>query len=707
MKKKKQNTRRFKEKKNARQQHGPAGGYMAPARYTARIPIAEMLLTDAHEGRGEGRGAAEEMTVRGMTRGDVRLEARDGTIYLCRRERSMGTIDGDRVLAEAVGRERAVVRRVIERVHQSVIGVVYMGKSGFYLEPMECHLPASIEIDGDPEGAGEGDIVCAEVVRWEHEGGLLCRVDGVIGSFDKPSAVLDALVASSHLRSVFPAQALDEAERLRPADLAQDPDREDLRGLLSFTIDGRDARDFDDAVSLEQTEGGGLRLGVHIADVGYYVPQGSALDREAYQRGTSVYFPGRVLPMLPEQLSNGVCSLRPQEDKFTLSALIDLTRDGVVTGMRLARTITRSDARLVYDDVNALFAGDAVQRERMNAFHPGITDALLQMQTLSRAIRARRQAQGCIDFETEEPKFILDDDGEPVEIILRERGEAEMMIEDFMLTANECVARLARERRIPVLYRVHERPDPEKLQLFREFLGGIGVNARGLGRGAKPGDIRAVLEGCRDREEFDVIATLALRSMQKARYDAQPLGHFGLAMQDYCHFTSPIRRYPDLVVSRAMTSMLAGERAPLRGDALADAAMRSSECERAAAEAERMADRLMTARYMASHLGETYCGRVSGVSEWGMYVSLSNGAEGLVHVRTLEDWFVFDERRMTLRGERTGAVFSLGQTLDVRVESVEMTSGQIDLSLTGPLRREGENAVRSEKKRERARMRGY
>ena len=287
----------------------------------------------------------------------------------------------------------------------------------------------------------------------------------------------------------------------------------------------------------------------------------------------------------------------------------------------------------------------------------------------------------------------------------RERGEAEMMIEDFMLTANEAVARFAKSRGLPLLYRVHERPDPEKLDTLKSFLDGIGVDTRPIRHQAAPGDIRAVLERTRETPEFSVVSMLALRSMQKARYDVSPLGHYGLAMEDYCHFTSPIRRYPDLVVSRALTAALKGEKPRLHGDALADAAMRSSDCERAAVDAERAADKLMMARFMHGHVGELFDGVVSGVSEWGVYVALSNGAEGFMHVRSMDDWFDFDERRMTLRGERTGYIFSLGQVLSVRVESVELESSSIDLTLAEPLR--SRKREKSDRKKERERMRSF
>lgn len=677
-------------------------GNPGKARFVRRIPISG-FASPAKKNKPEGKEQREtlRLTVRGLFHGAVKMEAEDGTAYACARENAHGTLWGDVVEAERIGRERVRVRRVLERAHEEIVGVLHEKQGVRYILPLERRLPQGIAVRPGGEEAHDGDVVHTKVVRWEDEGGLLVRIDGVLGSFGEARSALDALIVSQHLRTAFGEDALREADACKPADLADDPTRTDLRDLMSFTIDGSDAKDFDDAVSLERLENGLWRLGVHIADVGHYVPQGSALDREAYLRGTSVYFPGRVLPMLPEQLSNGVCSLRPDEDKFTMSALMDVDEAGSVVHTRLLRTITRSNARLVYDDVNRLFDGDAAQRERM----AGLEDTLLAMRELARRIRQRRQAQGAIDFDTDEPKFILDKAGEPVEIAKRARGEAELMIEDFMLTANEAVAKFAKSRGVPLLYRVHEKPDPEKLDALKDFLDGIGVDTRGLRHNAQPGEIRAVLERTRETPEFSVVSTLALRSMQKARYDVSPLGHYGLAMADYCHFTSPIRRYPDLVVSRALTAVITGGHPALHGDALAEAAMRSSDCERAAVEAERLADKLMMARFMHGHVGELFDGIVSGVSEWGLYVSLSNGAEGFLHVRTMDDWFDFDERRMTLRGERTGCVFSLGQPLCVRVESVELEASSIDLALAEPLN--PKKKEKSDRKKERERLRGF
>lgn len=664
---------RKEDKKRTRKKSAPAGR-KPKERFERRVQLEVDSRTRTQ------REETVELTVRGFAKGSIRMEAQDGTIFLCARENAGGALFGDTVRAERIGRDRVIVTKVLVHAHEMIMGVLRVHEDSRVILPLERKLPAEIPVSQMNAEAEDGEIVRTQVVRWEDEGGLCVSVEERIGSFNQATYALDALVMSMHLRTKFDDDVLEQANACRPAE--DDPSREDLRDILSFTIDGRDAKDFDDAVSLEPLGGGRLRLGVHIADVGHYVPQGTPLDREAFERGTSVYLPGRVLPMLPEQLCNGVCSLRPNEDKYTLSALLEINENGEVVDERLVRSITRSKARLVYDDVNAFFEGG----EQITETLAPVADTLMQMRDLARKLRARRQARGCIDFETEEPKFILDENGEPVEIVTRERGEAEMMIEDFMLAANECAARFARENHVPLLYRVHEKPDPEKLVMFADFLEGIGVNARKLRHRAAPGDIRAILEATRERPEYTVITTLGLRSMQKARYDMHPLGHYGLAMSDYCHFTSPIRRYPDLVVSRAITAVLTGNRVPLFGNALDDAAVRSSARERAAIDAERAADKLMMARLMAGHIGEIFEGKINGVSEYGMYVTLENGAEGFVPVRTMDDWFNFDERRMMLRGERTGMIFSLGQNVKVKVDSVELTQSSIDLSLIMPAR---------------------
>ncbi len=622
-------------------------------------------------------GGLFEATAQPRSGGFVPLLTDDGERLLCARARAKGALPGDRVSARRAGGEYATVERVLARAHERLCGVLEEGPRGLTLRPASRQLPRRVAIGGPLCGARPGDAVCARVVRWE--GGLLAQVEERLGDADDAQASLDALILTERLPQAFDEEALAQADACRAADLRDDPEREDLRALTLFTIDGADAKDFDDAVSVEPLEGGCARLGVHIADVGHYVPQGTPLDRAAWARGTSVYLPGRVLPMLPHALSDGVCSLRPGEDKFALSALMDVDAAGEVRRLRLARTIIRSRARLVYADVNAMFAGDAGQRARMEA--QGVADALHTMRALAGRIRARREAAGCVDFELPEPQFALDVQGQPVAMAVRARGEAERMIEDFMLAANESVARFARERRLPLLYRVHETPDPDKLSALADALDALALPSRGLrARDARSAALREALAAAQGREEYPAIAAMALRSMQRARYDAKPLGHYALALSDYCHFTSPIRRYPDLVVSRALTAALTGNMPALTGEALAEAAAQSSERERVAAQAERMGDRVMAAHYLSDRVGEAFDGVIAGVSASGAYVALPCGAEGLLSTRSLGEWFALDERRMELRGEATGRVLRVGQALRVIVTGVRPIAGEIDLA---------------------------
>ena len=587
------------------------------------------------------------------------------------------------------------------------VGLYQSSENFGFVVPDNKKLPDIFIPREKKKDAYDGAKVVAEYIESREEGkSPEGEIIEVLGGRDEPGIDMLSVVRALGIPDEFPEKVLNQAQRVsKPVSETDCVMRRDLRAVRMVTIDGEDARDLDDAVSLEEKDGRWL-LGVHIADVADYVQENSALDWEAKERGTSVYLPDRVIPMLPKELSNGCCSLNAGEDRLALSCLMEVDKGGTIGNYEIVESVIRVDKRMSYTQVQKILDGDEALWEAYCDEAPMLTE----MAKLSKVLRQKRKERGAVDFDFPESKIELDENGEPVEIITRERGEAEMMIEDFMLAANECVARFARENRLPLLYRVHEKPDAEKLAMFADFLDGIGVNAKGIRHNAAPGDIRAILEKTKERPEYSVITALALRSMQKARYDVAPLGHYGLAMADYCHFTSPIRRYPDLVVSRALTAKLTGQPTPLTGEALADAAVRSSERERAAIDAERAADKLMMARLMAHHVGEDYDGTINGVSEYGMYITLSNGAEGFIPVRTLEDWFGFDERRMVLRGERTGTVFSLGQPVRVRVQNVELTQSNIDLTLLTPLKgRTASNhpTQTSDRKRERDRMRSF
>jgi len=544
-------------------------------------------------------------------------------------------------------------------------------------EPFDMRILCNIDVEGDLMGAKIGDAVVLKVIDWpRHKVPMRAEVQQVLGAGWDVRVQLKALIETHGLETEFADDALRQAEAL-PGEVTEGDliGRFDARGIPLFTIDGADAKDFDDAVSLEKTEDGAWRLGVHIADVSNYVKEGSPIDREAYQRGTSVYFPGMVIPMLPEALSNHLCSLMPDVDRLALSLFMTV-RGGEIEDVRLERSVIHSSARLTYEEVNKLFDGEE------NGVPESLHETLREMLTLSHILREKRHARGSIDFDLAEPAFTLDENGMPLDVRARVRGEAEKLIEDFMLLANETVAKMTRERRIPSLYRIHESPDPERLQSLELFLNNMNRPFR-LGLDPQPIMVQRLLEETEDAPEADIIKHMTLRALKRACYSESPEGHYGLAAKDYCHFTSPIRRYPDLMVHRQLTHLLTGhvDDARAKSKLMPEAAAQCSGCEFGAAAAERDADDLIKAHYMKKHVGEEFDGVVSGVSGWGFYVTLPNTVEGLVHVRSLDDYYEFDEDRQVLRAEHSRRQFRLGDPVRVRLEAVNVMACEIDFSV--------------------------
>jgi len=539
--------------------------------------------------------------------------------------------------------------------------------------PCDLHVACGIEVTGDTHGARPGDTVVLRILEWPRRHvPLRAEIIRVLGRGLDVGIQLDALIETHGLPVAFPEEALREADRLPGGVAAGDlEDRFDARGIPLFTIDGEDAQDFDDAVSLEKT-GRGWRLGVHIADVSHYVRKNGAIDREALRRGTSVYLPGRTLPMLPEKLCNDLCSLKPDVDRLAMSLFLEL-ENGKIVDSRLENAVIRSRARLTYEAVNRLFAGE--ESDVPDALRP----ILFDMDAVAKQLRERRRARGSIDFDLPEPALTLDEDGYPVDVQARVRGEAERLIEDFMLTANETVAELARHCRLPFLYRVHEKPDADRLASLALFLGNMNHPVR-LGKDPHPRQIQALLDDTAGLPEEAVVRRQVLRSLKRACYMAEPLGHFGLAARDYCHFTSPIRRYPDLTAHRMLKLLLAGrlEEAQRQEAGMTELAAQTSQREFEAASAERDADDLMKAYFMRGREGETFDGVVSGVHGWGFFVELENTVEGLVHIRTLDDDFDFDETRQCLTGARTRRVIRLGDRMRVLLERVDTLACEID-----------------------------
>ncbi len=485
-------------------------------------------------------------------------------------------------------------------------------------------------------------------------------------------AVLESILLSHKFPSHFPEEVQAAADKM-PTSVQHIGDREDLRSLLTFTIDGADARDFDDAISILQTETG-YRLYVHIADVSHYVKNNGVIDREAYTRGTSCYLPSRTVPMLPKELSNGICSLNPGVDRLTLSTMLNLDKTGNVLDFKVMEAVIRSDYRLIYEEVTAV-----LEKGKPDEKHAEVFASLKLLDALSAQLSMRRKEKGSIDFNMPEPKVVLDTKGHVTAIEKREEGRANRMIETAMVLCNRVIAEYIFHLGAPFVYRVHETPDSDKLEKLTCALAVLGLSMPGRFSGKKAA---ALLESEAGKEREYIVSTLLLRSMMKARYSHENLGHFGLGLAYYCHFTSPIRRYPDLMCHRIVKAILRGEdTAKLRGKTRRSA-LHSSEREEAAVEAEREAVRYFMCRYMEGHAGEEYKAVISSVLDFGFFVALPNLVEGLVHVRDLgDDYYIFDEKTLSLTGKHSGQVFRLGDSVEVRLARVDSALSRIDFVL--------------------------
>ncbi|WP_308737673.1 ribonuclease R, partial [Paenibacillus sp. AR247] len=461
--------------------------------------------------------------------------------------------------------------------------------------------------------------------------------------------------------------------------------RRDLRGKTIVTIDGEDAKDLDDAVNVERLPNGNFLLGVHIADVSYYVRENSELDKEAYNRGCSVYLVDRVIPMLPHRLSNGICSLNPQVDRLTMSCEMEFDEHMKLVRHDIFTSVIKTKERMTYNNVRKILNDEDPEVTERYSY---LVDTFKLMKELALRLRARRMNRGAVDFDFVESKVIVDENGKPVDIVKRERSIAEQIIEEFMLAANETVAEHFYWMKVPFLYRIHENPDPEKLQTFMAFAANFGHHVKGRGNSVHPRALQSLLEDIQGTKEQKVISTVMLRSMKQAKYDAEMSGHFGLAAEYYSHFTSPIRRYPDLVIHRVIREVLENKgvlpenRLEYLASRMADIAQQSSERERVAVDAERDTDQLKKAEYMLDKVGEEFEGIISSVTSFGMFIELENTVEGLIRLSALtDDYYHFDEASMALIGERTSRVFRIGDEVKIRVERVNMDDHTIDFEM--------------------------
>ena len=602
-----------------------------------------------------------------------------------------GAMPGDDVLVEKFEHPRvegsdegAILAILTEK--NDLVGTVRRVEGRLRFVPDDCPaitMPLARDCEG---GAKDGDKVAVEILnrgnrQEDHRVGVAMR----FGSSDEAKRCAKALLYAKDIRTRFPDKVRDEAKKFEGAEVSEKDceGRMDLRALPIFTIDSAETKDIDDAISLTRTSDGGFELGVHIADVSNYVKPGTELDNEAFSRATSVYYADQVVPMLPKALSNGICSLNENELRLAFSCLMRLDKEGNLTDYRFVKSIIRSRVKGVYSEINALLAGTA--DAEIKAKYADIIDQLPAMKELYGHRARLRKERGCMDIESGEVKLILDENGRCIDVKKRTSGESESMIEEFMLLANQCAAHFARVKQIPFVYRVHEEPNAEKLERLHALLQACGINDHFAKDVPTPKELSAILEGVRGTPYEQIINTGMLRCMSKALYEEKPKGHYGLVLKDYAHFTSPIRRYPDLAIHRIMTDMLKGtekETMILRYTDFAErASKQSSEREVIAMQIERKAEDCYKAEYARRHLGECYEGTISGVTQRGLFIELDNGVEGFVPASSLTPSGTSLTEGVRLTDPTSGKTWSLGDKMMITIVRADVNLGKIDFEV--------------------------
>ncbi|WP_164219544.1 ribonuclease R [Virgibacillus sp. YIM 98842] len=604
-------------------------------------------------------------------------------------------------------RAEGKVIRILERAVTDIVGTYEDNKSFGFVIADDKRIPNDIFIPkGSTNGAVEGHKVIVRITAYpEGRKSAEGEVIQILGHKNDPGIDIISIIHKHGITVDFPDEVLDQAAAA-PEEISEDEikGRRDLRDEVIVTIDGEDAKDLDDAVSVKKLDNGNFRLGVYIADVSYYVEEGTPLDEEAFERGTSVYLVDRVIPMIPHRLSNGICSLNPQVDRLTLGCEMEITPSGEIIGHEIFQSVIRSKQRMTYTDVNKILVDkDEETREKYKDLVPFFE----QMEKLAAALNGKRMGRGAIDFDFKEAQVLVNETGEPTDVVLRERSVGERLIEEFMLAANETVAEHFHWLDIPFIHRIHEDPDEGKLQTFFEFLAGLGYVVKGTGNDIHPQALQKVLEEAKGKSEEMIISKLMLRSMKQAKYDPQSIGHFGLATEFYTHFTSPIRRYPDLTVHRLIRTYLINKQMDQKTqdhwkDAMPEIARHTSERERAAVDAEREVDDLKKAEFMKDKIGEEFSGVISSVTNFGMFVELENTIEGLIHVSYMtDDYYHYDERSYAMIGERTANMYRIGDEVTVRVADVNTDERTVDFELVQAEKPKRKKTIRAKKAKNR------
>ncbi|MDD2435672.1 MAG: ribonuclease R [Bacilli bacterium] len=601
-------------------------------------------------------------------------------------------IHGDKVVIEitspkGVDLEGRIVK-ILARDLKQMVGEFYYKSGKGYIDLDNEKVKITIEIDDNKTmGAMNGHKVLVKVMNKLQGNNYKGEVVKILGHKNDPGVDILSIVNSMGINDVFSDEVMDEVEKLPIAVTEEDMiGRKDLRHEEIFTIDGDDAKDLDDAISLRKLDNGNYLLGVHIADVSYYVKEGSKIDVEAYERGTSVYLADRVIPMLPHKLSNGICSLNGNVDRLAVTCEMEVDHKGNVVNYDIYESVINSKKRMTYNHVNAILEKNEIP-EGYEAFIP----TLQNMMELAHIIRKNKEIRGFIDFDIDESKIIVDEKGEAIDVTLRERGEGELLIEDFMIIANETVATHIYFMELPFVYRIHGEPNEEKVQSFLKFIGFLGYKVNGKIKDITPKTMQGILNDLKDKKEFHLLSNLLLRSMQKAVYDKENIGHFGIASKCYTHFTSPIRRYPDTTVHRLLRlytfeHKLDPTTINYWDNKLPFLTQHASERERTAIECERQVDDMKKAEYMSKHIGEEYEGMISSVLSFGMFVELDNLIEGLVRLDDLtDDHYYFDESTFSIRGQKNKRGYRLGDVVKVIVKTASKENRTIDFQLVKPI----------------------
>ena len=602
-----------------------------------------------------------------------------------------GAMHNDRVVARVnkvvAGDKRAEgeVLKILLRANKTLVGTFDNSKNFGFVVPDSKKISGDIFIPKDEfNGAKQGQKVVAEIIKWpDKRRNAEGRVVEIIGYMDEVGTDILSIIKSHNFIEEFTEGAIEQAESI-PDTVTEEmiKGRMDLRELRMVTIDGEDAKDLDDAVSIERLPEGKFRLGVHIADVSHYVTENSPLDQEALNRGTSVYLVDRVIPMLPKKLSNGICSLNPKVERLAFTVMMDIDSTGKVISHDITESVIKTSERMTYTNVYKILEENDQELIQQYDY---LVDDFKTMKELASILRNKRRVRGAIDFEFDEAKIILDEKGKPIEIKPYEITIANKIIEEFMLACNETVAEHFFWANSPFVYRIHEDPDSEKIESLNEFVHNLGFHIKGMNK-IHPRALQEVLEKVKGKKEERIVSTVMLRSMAKAKYSPECVGHFGLAAKYYSHFTSPIRRYPDLIIHRIMKENLKGKMSEARENALngklPEIAKQCSERERAADEAERETEDLKKVEFMKQHEGEVFEGIISSVTNFGMFVAMDNTIEGLVRMSSMEDdYYVYNEKQYCLMGERSRRIFRIGDVVNVKLAKADIANRQIDFIL--------------------------